>query len=113
METLFGFVAGYLAGCKDGQDGVNRLRASVEAIMKSDEAKRLTAEALSFAGVAVRRAASGRSLSATVGTVTDMLVNRASAAGNGTRAARGRGARRGLAGQVSRGGMARDPRSAA
>ena len=77
METLFGFVAGYLAGCKDGQDGVQRLRASVEAIMKSDEAKRVAAEALSFAELAVRRAASGRSLSGTVGTVTDVLVHRA------------------------------------
>jgi hypothetical protein len=45
METLFGFVAGYLAGCPDGQDGLKRLRASVEAIMKSDETKRVAAEA--------------------------------------------------------------------
>ncbi len=37
METLFGFVAGYIAGCKDGQDGVKRLRATAAAIMKSDE----------------------------------------------------------------------------
>ena len=63
METLFGFVAGYLAGCKDGQDGVKRLRASVEAIMRSDEAKRMAAEAMGFVEVAVRRAASGRNLS--------------------------------------------------
>lgn len=89
METIFGFVAGYIAGCKDGQDGVKRLRASVEAIMKSDEVKRLAAEAMSFAEVAARRAASGRglSLSGTVGTVTDVLVNRASARAKGSRAA--------------------------
>lgn len=87
METLFGFVAGYLAGCKDGQDGVKRLRASVEAIMRSDEAKRVAAEAMGFAEVAVRRAAAGRSLSGTVGTVTDMLVHRAAGMGKGPRAA--------------------------
>jgi len=87
METLFGFVAGYLAGCKDGQDGVKRLRASIEAILRSAEAKRLAAEAMGFAEVAVRRAASGRTLSGTVGTVTDMLIDRASALGNGSRAA--------------------------
>jgi hypothetical protein len=90
METFFGFVAGYLAGCKDGPDGVKRLRASVEAILKSDEVKRLTAEAMSFAEVAARRAASGRSLaglSGTVESVTDMLVQRASVIGKGNRAA--------------------------
>ncbi len=60
METLIGFVAGYIAGCKDGQDGVKRLRATAGAILSSDEVRRLTAEAMSFAEVAVRRAASGR-----------------------------------------------------
>ena len=84
METLIGFVAGYLAGCQDGQDGLKRLRASVEAIMKSDETKRVAAEAMSFAEIVVRRAASGRSLS---GTVTDMLVRRASEIGKRARAA--------------------------
>jgi hypothetical protein len=90
METIIGFVAGYIAGCQDGPDGVKRLRATVEAILSSDEAKRLTAEAMGFAEVAMRRAASGRSLSGlsgTVGTVTDMLVHRASALGKGPRAA--------------------------
>jgi len=87
METIFGFVAGYLAGCKDGQDGVKRLRASAEAIMKSDEVKRLTAEAMSFAEATVRHAASGRSLSGAVGTVTDVLIHRASAIGKGSKAA--------------------------
>jgi hypothetical protein len=90
METLIGFVAGYLAGCKDGQDGVKRLRASAEAILNSDEFRRLTAEAVSFAEVAARRAATGRrrtGLSGTVATVTDMLMNRAPAPGKGPRAA--------------------------
>jgi hypothetical protein len=87
METLFGFVAGYLAGCQDGQDGLKRLRASVEAIMKSDETKRVAAEAMRFAEVVVRRAASGRNLSGTVGTVTDMLVHRGAGMGKGPRAA--------------------------
>jgi len=34
METILGFVAGYLAGCRDGKDGVKRLRESLEAIAK-------------------------------------------------------------------------------
>jgi hypothetical protein len=90
METLIGFVFGYIAGCKDGPDGVKRLRATAESILSSDEVKRLTLEAVTFAEVAMRRAASGRSLgglSGTVGTVTEMLVHRASALGKGPKAA--------------------------
>jgi hypothetical protein len=90
METLIGFVAGYLTGCKDGENGVKRLRASAEAIVSSDEVKRLAAGAVSAAEAAMRRAASGRrlsGLSGTVGTVADVLAHRASAAGRGPKAA--------------------------
>ena len=90
MVTLIGFMAGYIAGCKDGPDGVKRLRATAESILSSEEVRRLTAEAMSFAGVAARRAASGRSLtglSGTLGTVTDLLVHRASGPGKGPKAA--------------------------
>jgi hypothetical protein len=90
METLFGFIAGYLAGCRDGKDGARRLRESFEAIASSPEVKRMAAEAMTIAESAVRRAAAGRgfgSLSDTVGTVTDMLAHRANAIGRGSRAA--------------------------
>lgn len=90
METIFGFVAGYLAGCRDGKDGVSRLRESLQAILESDEVKRLAAEAMTMAEVTARRAISGRSLrslSDTVGSVTDMLAQRAGAIGRGNRAA--------------------------
>ena len=85
-----GFVVGYLAGCKDGQHGVKRLRASAEAVLSSDEVRRLTAAAISFAVAAMARAASGRrhtGLSGTLGTATDMLLRRASAQGKDPRAA--------------------------
>jgi hypothetical protein len=87
METIIGFVAGYIAGCQDGPDGVKRLRATAADIMSSVEVKRVMAEAMR---VLVSRAASSRSLgelSGTVGGVTDMLVHRASAIGKGSRAA--------------------------
>lgn len=90
MDTIIGFVAGDIAGCQDGPDGVKRLRATAADIMKSDEVKRLAAEAMSVAGVLVSRAVSGRSLgnlSETVGSVADMLVHRGSAIGKGSRAA--------------------------
>jgi hypothetical protein len=94
METLIGFVAGYIAGCKDGPDGVKRLRSSAADILNSGEVKRLAGEAMSFAEVLVReatgRGSSGRgpgSLAGTVGSVTDMLVHRARAIGKGDTAA--------------------------
>ena len=87
METIIGFVAGYIAGCQDGPDGVKRLRATAADIMRSEEVKRLMAEAMSVASELVSRAASSRSLSGTVGGVSDMLVHRASATRNRSRAA--------------------------
>jgi len=90
METILGFVAGYIAGCKDGSDGVKRLRESLQAIRESGEVRRLTGEAMTFAEAAVRRAAAARgfgNLSSTVGTVTEMLAHRANAIAKGDRAA--------------------------
>ena len=90
METILGFVAGYLAGSRDGKEGAKRLRESFEAIISSPEVKRIAAEAVTVAEAAARRAAAGRglgSLSGTVGTVSDMLSHRAAALGRGNRAA--------------------------
>jgi hypothetical protein len=87
METILGFVAGYWAGCRDGRDGVARLRDSVDAIRNSPEARKLATEGLMFARVMLRRAAAGRGISGlgdTVGTVSDMLAH--------GRASRGRAA---------------------
>jgi hypothetical protein len=86
METIIGFVAGYIAGCQDGPDGVKRLRSTVTDIMNSDEVRRLMSEGMRLL---VSRAASIRSLgelSGTVGGVTDVLVHRA-ATRNRSRAA--------------------------
>jgi hypothetical protein len=79
METIMGFVAGYLAGSQDGKDGVERIRTSLIAIKDSAEVRRLAGEAMTFAEMAFRRIA-GAGLGGTVGTVTDVLVQRATAA---------------------------------
>jgi hypothetical protein len=87
METIIGFVAGYMAGCKDGPDGIKRLRSTAADIMNSDEVRRLMSEGMRLL---VSRAASSRSLgelSGTFGGVTDMLVHRGSATRNRSRAA--------------------------
>jgi hypothetical protein len=88
VETIIGFVAGYLAGSQDGKDGVARIRSSLTAIRNSGEVRRLSAEAFTFVERTVRQAA-GASLSETFGTATDILARRASAIGRrpGSRAA--------------------------
>lgn len=55
METIIGFAAGYLAGAKEGKAGLERLKTSVEAIVKSPETRRLATEAMALAGMIVRR----------------------------------------------------------
>jgi hypothetical protein len=95
METLIGFVAGYIAGCKDGPDGVKRLRAAAADIWNSGEVKRLAGEAMSFAEGLTRDVLAGRGasghrlggLSGAVGSVTEALAHRGDATGKGRRAA--------------------------
>ena len=50
METIMGFVAGYLAGSQDGKDGVERIRTSLIAIKDSAEVRRLAGEAGNLTG---------------------------------------------------------------
>jgi hypothetical protein len=56
METVVGFVAGYLAGCRDGEEGLARLRESLKAIRDSPEARRMAGEAVALAGGVLQRA---------------------------------------------------------
>jgi hypothetical protein len=73
METMIGFIAGYLAGAKDGPAGLARVRRSLEAIRSSPQLRRLTAEAAGIAGSIVRQGAR-RGLSGTVSELVKMLV---------------------------------------
>jgi hypothetical protein len=73
METMIGFIAGYLVGAKDGPSGLARVRTSVEAIRTSPEFRRLAAEGVGLAGVVLRQA-SRRGLSGTVGEITKLLT---------------------------------------
>jgi hypothetical protein len=89
METIVGFVAGYLVGTRHGREGLERLRASLQSIKSSPEVRRLAAEAVAVAETAVRQASSGgiKGLGGTVGGVTDILVRRAVASREGSHAA--------------------------
>jgi len=77
METIIGFAAGYLAGAKEGKAGLDRLKTSVEAIVKSPEVRRLGAEAVSLAGTLVRRT-SARGIGATASGVAELVMRRVS-----------------------------------
>ena len=79
METIIGFVAGYLVGTREGTDGLARMRKSAQAIMESPEFRRLIGEAAGVAQLAVGRATKG-GLSSTFNGVTELIAARAGAA---------------------------------
>jgi len=93
METVIGFVVGYLVGANEGKGGVERLKASITAIISSPEAHRLIGEAMSVAEPMVRQASRvglssiGGGLGGVGGTVIRQIVNRAAGVREESRAA--------------------------
>jgi hypothetical protein len=93
METVIGFVVGYLVGANDGKGGVERLKASITAIISSPEAHRLIGEAMTVAEPVVRQASKvglntiGGGLGGVGGSVVRQIVNRAAGVREDTRAA--------------------------
>jgi hypothetical protein len=75
METIIGFAAGYLAGAREGKAGLERLKSSVEAIVKSQEARKLAREAVSMATMLVR-SGTARGLGASVSGVAELVMRR-------------------------------------
>ena len=66
METIIGFIAGYLTGTKEGRAGLDRARQSLRDIAHSAEARRMAGEAVAVAGSIVgRRSARGATATAT------------------------------------------------
>jgi hypothetical protein len=76
METIIGFVVGYLTGVSEGKDGLKRARASVQAIRNSPEFRRMMSDAVTVAQGMAGRAAKG-GLSSTVSSVAELISNRA------------------------------------
>jgi hypothetical protein len=83
METVIGFVVGYLVGANEGKGGVERLKSSISAIISSPEAHRLIGEAMSVAEPVVRQASRvglsslGGGLGGVGGNVVRQIVSRA------------------------------------
>jgi hypothetical protein len=75
METVIGFIAGYLVGTSHGRAGLAKVRSSVEAIAASPELRRLAADGAGIAGVVVKQATS-RGVAGTVSEVTGRLLNK-------------------------------------
>jgi hypothetical protein len=73
METIVGFLAGYLVGTREGKAGLERLKTSVNAIRSSPEVRRMAADALVLAEQVIKRAPVG----GISGTVVRTLASRA------------------------------------
>ena len=83
METIVGFVAGYLVGTREGKDGLDRLRSSWHSIRTSPEVRKLAADAITLVEGVVRQRSGRAGIGGAVGNVTDMLVRRAAGAREG------------------------------
>jgi len=77
METIIGFAAGYLVGAKEGKDGLDRMKTSVEAIVNSPETRKLAGQAMALAAVVMRQA-SARGIGASASGVADLVMRRIS-----------------------------------
>jgi hypothetical protein len=73
METIVGFVAGYLVGTREGKAGLERLKTSWRAITSSPEVRKMASDAIVMAEQVVKRAPVG----GISGTVARTLASRA------------------------------------
>jgi hypothetical protein len=86
METIIGFVAGYLTGVSEGREGMDRARKSLDAIRSSPELRRLVADGVGLAQVVLGRVAKG-GLSGALGGVSELITGSAASSRDGRRAA--------------------------
>ena len=83
METIIGFVAGYLVGAHEGKAGLERLKTSWRAITSSPEVRKMASDAIVLAEQVVKRAPAG----GISGTVVRTLASRAATRRETSRAA--------------------------
>ena len=82
VEVVLGFAVGYYLGTRQGRDGLQKALDSAQAIVASEETRRLLGEGLSalesVAAPAMDRMGgkSGRSKSALLGSVMDEVLER-------------------------------------
>ena len=78
METIIGFIAGYLTGVSQGRAGMERARSSLDEIRKSPEVRRMVADGVGLAQVVLGRVAKG-GFSGAIGGVSDLITGSAPA----------------------------------
>ena len=83
METIVGFVAGYLVGTREGKAGLERLKTSWRAITSSPEVRKMASDAIVMAEQVAKRAPTG----GISGAVVRNLASRASSRRDMSRAA--------------------------
>ena len=75
METVLGFIVGYLVGTSHGRAGLAKVRTSAEAIRTSPELRRLAGEATGIAGIVLKQATS-KGVASAASEVTGRLLGR-------------------------------------
>jgi hypothetical protein len=70
METIVGFVAGYLVGTREGKAGLERLKTSWRAITSSPEVRKMASDAIVMAEQVIKRVPAGGIGGAVVRTLT-------------------------------------------
>ena len=76
METIIGFLAGYLVGTREGKAGLERLKTSVNAIRSSPEVRKMASDAIVMAEQVIKRAPAGGISGAVVRTLTSRATAR-------------------------------------
>jgi len=76
METIIGFVAGYLVGTREGKAGLERLKASWRGITSSPEVRKMASDAIVMAEQIVKRVPAGGIGGAVVRTLTSRAATR-------------------------------------
>jgi hypothetical protein len=83
METIIGFVAGYLVGAREGKTGLERLKTSWRTITSSPEVHKMASDAIVLAEQMVKKVPAG----GISGTVIRSLASRAASRSQASRAA--------------------------
>ena len=76
METIVGFVAGYLVGTREGKAGLERLKTSWRAITSSPEVRKMASDAIVMAEQVAKRAPTGGISGAVVRTLASRSSSR-------------------------------------
>jgi hypothetical protein len=79
METIIGFVAGYLVGTREGKAGLERLKTSWQAITSSPEVRKMASDAIVLAEQVVKRVPAGGISGAMVRTLGSRAGSRSQA----------------------------------